>query len=247
VPTLAHEKLLGRHCYKTGKPMALLIEPAQRHLEIALGSRTDSLARRRAALEARGRQGKPGSCDEHEPCLVVPGQQAKLSSVLCHGRGSRGMADVLVYIVRGGANSHNVRLGFEPKPHHLGIAVPARVLRWCRRSRAAPPVRVRSCQRTAMGQSSRRYHMIFIILRLYSRFVMPQPLVDYIGHPNQPGAGAPGRGRSCPSLKRLLAVGGLCWPYWSFEAASSWLSQQCSCHSDVSQLGLRAGQRGPRA
>ncbi len=26
--------------------------------------------------------------------------------------------------------------------------------------------------------------------------------------------GAPGRGRFCPSLKRLLAVGGLCWPCW---------------------------------
>jgi hypothetical protein len=26
--------------------------------------------------------------------------------------------------------------------------------------------------------------------------------------------GAPGRGRFCPSLKRLLAVGGLGWPCW---------------------------------
>ena len=26
--------------------------------------------------------------------------------------------------------------------------------------------------------------------------------------------GAPGRDRFCPSLKRLLAVGGLCWPCW---------------------------------
>ncbi len=33
----------------------------------------------------------------------------------------------------------------------------------------------------------------------------------------------------------------------TFEAASSWLSQQCSCHSDVSQLGSRAGLRGSQA
>ena len=29
--------------------------------------------------------------------------------------------------------------------------------------------------------------------------------------------GAPGRGRFCPSLKRLLAVGGLCWPCWDIR------------------------------